>query len=182
MKLSKPIIEMLKAKTGLDFRSPSDCTALSQVILTETRCMVSTNTLKRLLGIVDDERAPHTYTLDAIAQFIGSENWDTLQKHLNEGNSDFVPTHDEIRSCDLQPQTGIKLTYHPDRYVTISYLGNDCYRVTESQHSKLHAGDVIKVSHLVKGFPLLVSSVIRNGENLGSFTAGETSGIDFDIL
>lgn len=173
---------MLKAKTRLDFRSPSDCTALSQAILKETRCMISTNTLKRLLGIVDDERAPHTYTLDAIAQFIGSENWDTLQRHLNEGNSDFVQIRGELRSCDLQPQTMIRLTYHPDRCMTIIYLGNDCYRVTESLHSKLHADDVIKVSHLVKGFPLLVSSVMRNGENLGSFTAGETSGIDFEIL
>lgn len=182
MKLSPSIIEILKTKTSLEFRSPSDCSLLSEAILSETGCSVSTNTLKRLIGIVYDERMPHQYTLDAIARFVGSENWDTLQTQIEKGNSDFAQTADEIRSCDLQPSTKVRITYQPDRCLIMEYMGNDCYRIIESLHSKLHVGDIIKTEHIVKGFPLLARNVMRYGESLGSFTAGETSGVDFEIL
>ncbi|MDO4820258.1 MAG: hypothetical protein Q3994_07800 [Prevotella sp.] len=173
---------MLKAKTGLEFRSPSDCSLLAEAILSKTGRSVSMNTLKRLIGIVDDERMPHQYTLDAIACFVGSENWDTLQTQIKKGNSDFAQTANEIRSCDLEPSTKIRMTYQPDRCLIMEYMGNDCYRIIESFHSKLHIGDIIKIEHMVKGFPLLAQNVMRYGENLGSFTAGETSGVNFEIL
>ncbi len=62
------------------------------------------------------------------------------------------------------------------------YKGNGTFLVQESAGSKLLAGDIVTLSHIVKGYPLLVSQVVRGGENLGHFTAGKSQGVDFKIL
>ena len=49
-------------------------------------------------------------------------------------------------------------------------------------NSKLKEGDEIVLTHFVKGYPLLVSEVIRNGKSLGRFVAGKERGIDFKLL
>jgi hypothetical protein len=62
------------------------------------------------------------------------------------------------------------------------YLGNNCFRITHSENSKLFAGDEIRLTHIVQGYPLLVSEVVREGRSLGSFTAGKAQGISLQLL
>ena len=62
------------------------------------------------------------------------------------------------------------------------YLGANRFRVQESINSKLRAGDELTATHIVQGYPLLVSDVLREGQSLGSFTAGKAQGIRFKIL
>lgn len=53
----------------------SDFLTLSNRILEETNVMLSASTLKRVWGRVKHEGKPATSTLDALAIFIGYENW-----------------------------------------------------------------------------------------------------------
>jgi len=66
--------------------------------------------------------------------------------------------------------------------VTLEYTGDNHFRVIESEHSKLLAGDLLTLTHIVRDYPLLVSRVERDGQDLGAFTAGKAQGIDFDLL
>ena len=182
MKFSLYVTDLLKQKSGKDFRLSSDCEYLALDIESVTGEHIGVNTLKRLLGFIDDEREPRPSTLDIIARYLGFENWDVLRIFDDRSNSSFESSNEEIRVADLSVGQGIQISYLPDRQIEIQYIGSNRFRVLNSINSKLRAGDEITLTHIVQGYPLLVSEVIRDGESLGSFTAGRAQGIHFKIL
>lgn len=177
MRLPFHIVQLLKEKSGNDLRLPSDCEYLSLDIESKTGVRIGATTLKRLVGFAQDEREPHTSTLDAIARYLGYVHWDELAQIEDKGNSDFDTTDDEVRSADLQPGTLVEITYLPDRKVRMQYLDNQHYRIVESQNSKLQVDDEVEIQNFVLHHPLLVLNVWRDGESLGQFTAGRVSGL-----
>ena len=177
MRLSFHIIELLKEKSGNQLRQPSDCEFLSLDIESKTRVRIGATTLKRLLGFAHDERTPHASTLDAIAHYLGYAHWEELLLIEDKGNSGFGTSDEEIRSADLQVGAILEITYLPDRRVVMQYLGNQRYRIVESEKSKLQKGDELEIQNFVLHHPLLVLNVWRGGESLGQFTAGRVSGL-----
>ena len=133
--------------------------------------------MKRLVGFAQDERSPHTSTLDAIARYLGYAHWEELSQIEDKGNSDFDASDEEVRSANLQPGDHIEISYLPDRMIRMLYLGNQRYRITESQNSKLQVDDEVEILNFVLHHPLLVLNVWRGGEPLGQFTAGRVSGL-----
>ena len=177
MKLSFHVIELLKRKSGSGLRLPSDCELLSLDIESKTGVRIGATTLKRLLGFAQDERQPHTSTLDAIAHYLGYAHWDELAKIEDQGNSDFDSPDGEVRSADLQVGCELEITYLPDRRVVLSYLSNNRYWIQQSENSKLLVGDEVEILSFVLHHPLLVMQVWRSGQSLGQFTAGRISGL-----
>lgn len=177
MKLPFHIIELLKRKSGSDLRLSSDCELLSLDIESKMGVRIGATTLKRLLGFAQDERQPHTSTLDAIAHYLGYAHWDELAKIEDQGNSDFDSPDGEVRSADLQVGCEVEITYLPDRRVVLFYLGNNRYRIQQSENSKLLVGDEVEILGFVMHHPLLVMQVWRSGQSLGQFTAGRISGL-----
>lgn len=177
MKLSFHVIELLKRKSGSGLRLPSDCELLSLDIESKTGVRIGATTLKRLLGFAQDERLPHTSTLDAIAHYLGYAHWDELAKIEDQGNSDFDSPDGEVRSANLQVGCEVEITYLPDRRVVLFYLGNNRYRIQQSENSKLLVGDEVEILSFVLHHPLLVMQVWRSGQSLGQFTAGRISGL-----
>lgn len=127
MKLPFNIIQLLKEKSGSDLRLPSDCEFLSLDNESKTGVHIGATTLKRLVGFAQDERTPHTSTLDAIARYLGYAHWEELSQIEDKGNSDFDALDEEIRSADLQSGAQIEIFYLPDRMVRMQYLGNQHY-------------------------------------------------------
>ncbi len=168
---------MLKRKSESDLRLPSDCELLSLDIQSKTGVRIGATTLKRLLGFAQDERQPHTSTLDAIARYLGFAHWDELTAIEDKGNSDFDTAIGEVRSADLQVGSEVEVTYLPDRCVVFSYEGDNRYKVVRSENSKLQAGDEVEILNFVLHHPLLVMQVWRDGSQLGQFTAGRVSGL-----
>lgn len=177
MRLPFKVMELLKRKSGNGLRLPSDCETLSLDIEGRTGVRIGATTLKRLLGFAQDERTPHTSTLDAIARYLGYAHWEELSKIEDKGNSDFDAPDGELRSADLQPGKSVEITYLPDRRLVLEYLGNCHYRVTDSENSKLQKGDEVEILNFVLHHPLLAVNVWREGESLGQFTAGRVSGL-----
>ena len=177
MTLPFHIVQLLKRKSGNELRQPSDCEILSLDIEGKTGVRIGATTLKRLLGFAQDERTPHTSTLDALARYLGYAHWDELSKVEDNGNSDFDTPEDELRSADLKHGDNVEITYLPDRRLVLQYLGNCRYRVTDGENSKLQKGDEIEILNFVLHHPLLVVNVWRSGECLGQFTAGRVSGL-----
>lgn len=182
MKFSPYIKDMLQQKANRKLRLPADCEYLALDIEMVTGEHIGVNTLKRLLGFIDDEREPRLSTLDIIARYLDFENWDLLKCFDDKSNSSFNATEDEIRTIDLYLDQRIQISYLPDRLIEIEYSGDERFVVKESQNSKLQIGDELIITHIVKGYPLLVSHVWREGIDLGAFTAGKAQGISFKIL
>lgn len=177
MKLPFHIIELLKRKSGSGLRLPSDCELLSLDIESKMGVRIGATTLKRLLGFAQDERQPHTSTLDAIAHYLGYTHWDELAKIEDQGNSDFDSPDGEVRSANLQVGCEVEITYLPDRRVVLFYLGNNHYRIQQSENSKLLVGDEVEILSFVLHHPLLVMQVWRSDQSLGQFTAARISGL-----
>ena len=177
MRLPFHIIQLLKQQSGSDLRQPSDCELLSLDIEGRTGVHIGATTLKRLIGFANDEREPHASTLDVIARYLGYAHWEELSKIEDKGNSDFNTAGDEVRSAELKPSICVEITYLPDRKVKMLYLGENRYRVIDSQNSKLHIDDKVEIQNFVLNHPLFVVNVMRDGTSLGPFTAGRISGL-----
>ena len=177
MKLSFHVIELLKRKSGSGLRLPSDCELLSLDILGQTGVRIGATTLKRLLGFAQDERQPHTTTLDAIARYLGYEHWEELSAIEDSGNSDFDAPEGELRSADLHTGSFVEIAWLPDRRLVLEYLGDCHYHIAESANSKLLVGDELELQSFVLHHPLFVINVWRDGKPLGQFTAGRVSGL-----
>ncbi len=179
MKLSLYIQDLLRRQSGQELRLPSDIERLTLDIESQTGQHIGVNTMKRLLGFIDDERTPRTSTLDILAHYLGYADWDVLSAIDSKSNSSFETPTDEIRTQELPIGQRIQVNYLPDRQLIIEHLGEGHFIVRHSENSKLHTDDEITLTHLVSGYPLLISHVVRDGNDLGSFTAGKTQGITF---
>lgn len=183
MILSPYIQERLKGKCGIDLREPADAERLVLDIEKTTGEHIGVNTMKRMLGMIDDEREPRLSTLDIVAHYLGHQDWEEL-KLFDKGSNSAFGDDDEgvLQTSNLPEDSILAVSYPPDRALKFRHLGGGRFIVEQSEHSKLHVGDVLTVTHFVKGYPLLASDVTRDGESLGAFTAGKERGIDFQIL
>ena len=175
--VSKHIKAEIERKLGREIRYPLDCEVLAIDIFKQCGEHVSASTLKRFFGFVSNTE-PRLYTLDVLARYIGYKNWDEYLDSLTNKteSSEFVHI-DEISIANLQIGDRYMFCYEPMRKVVFEYLGNLSCKIVEAVNSKLHVGDVIHISTISLEYPLLISSVERNGVPVGSLTVGKVSGI-----
>ena len=69
--------------------------------------------------------------------------------------------------------------WRPDRKVILAYEGNSIFRVVESQNSSLRKDDRFEASTIMKGYPLALSGIFRNGLKTDPYVAGLDGGIAF---
>ncbi|MGD9494213.1 MAG: hypothetical protein AB7V36_12765 [Bacteroidales bacterium] len=175
--LSVIIKKEIENKFGKEIRYPADCEALSAHISDQTGQSISITTLKRMFGFVNGAHEPRLYTLDILAQYVGYPNWDLYyEKFIHIENSEFINT-EQIEIDTLKPDTVIEITYDPNRIIRLVYQGNFLFNVEHSTNSKLVRGDQLKILSIVKHYPLIIASVLRDDRNIGRFIAGKTSGI-----
>lgn len=187
MILSVVTRQHIEEKLGKTIRYPSDYEQLAYDIERTTKQRISTNTIKRLLCAIESVREPRLYTLDVIAQYLGFENWDVYVVSLSqEGNSQFeimdnsdMDICHEITVAELKKGTKVEFQYYPDRKVILEYIGGKEFAVIACSNSKLHNGDVVEVSNFYLNYPLIINRVMRNGLNIGRFTAGKISGLTY---
>lgn len=138
--------------------------------------------MKCLLGFIADERSPRRSTLDIIARYLDFKDWDTLiLENSNNFSSSFEDDRDEYLAYYMRLGQEIVITYPPNRELLLEYLGDNQFRVIMSKNSKLLRGDLLIFTQIIRHYPLLISQVIRDGQNLGSYTAGKMQGIDFKL-
>ena len=182
MKLSPYITELLREKSGNEIRLSRDCELLALDVESVTGEHIGVNTMKRLLGFIADEREPRTSTLDIIARYLGYDDWEALRlMDANSSNSSF-DDRDEYLACYLEIGQRVLVSYPPNRTLTIENQGDNHFIVLESENSKLQKGDQLTLTHLVRGYPLLVADGTREGISVDPFTAGKAQGIDFELL
>jgi hypothetical protein len=71
----------------------------------------------------------------------------------------------------------VKFRYDPDRAVTLTYIDDNKFNVTDSVNSKLKKDDEVLITNFVSKYPVIVTQVIRNGANIGNYIAGKISGL-----
>ncbi|MBR4801998.1 MAG: hypothetical protein IK041_04225 [Bacteroidales bacterium] len=187
MILSEQYKRLTESTFGHKLQYSGDYEALSQSILEKAAGQVSVNTLKRLFGFIGPEVEPRVSTLDLLARYVGFDNWALLQMWMSkEGNSSFKLDSSGCKEVDckrMEKGTVVEFSYNPGRSVTMICLGDGRFQISASSGSKLRQGDVIKISMLCEGYPLVAESVVRAEKEMGMFVAGKTGGLtSVDIL
>lgn len=173
------MIHEIEHKFGSAVHSSADFEALSLDIRNKTRQNISVSTLKRIWGSVTLSPTPRVSTLDVLARYLNYDGYSQFCDEYIKRNaieSGFFGTKC-VSVSDLKTGSYVKISWAPDRIVTIKYLGDFNFEVTESCNSKLMAGDRFELFHIMQGYPLYISRILRNGKYTSSFIAGQNHGI-----
>ena len=125
----------------------------------KTGTRVSPSTLKRIWGYVSDKHKPRTWL-----------------KTSTRYNSSFFSAN-QLISNELHAGSSVEIGWSPNRLVHLDYLGNSLYKVTESANSKMQPGDVFMTGCFIKGQPLYLPYIERNGQRTPPFVAGRNGGL-----
>ncbi len=175
MKLPDDIILKIQRHVTFDISTSLGCTLLAREISNTLHDCISGNTLKRAFGIISSSSNTSQYTLNLIARYIGYTNWDNFLNNQLPETSSFNNKTTSLSSV----KTGQTLTfyYSPNRVVSMKCIGPNKFIVTSSHNSQLLAGDTVTACQITKYAPLELTDVMRNGKNIGCFTAAIHDGI-----
>ncbi|MDE5566843.1 MAG: hypothetical protein K2J12_00225 [Muribaculaceae bacterium] len=173
------ILRRLIEKVGLEMAKSSDFDALSQSITDSTSENLSVNTLKRLFGFKTDKVVPRLSTMDIIAQYLGYSDYESLIKELGDDAdiSLFTPI-DCLEVQELEKGTQIRVAYNPNRVFFLTYLGGYQFIVNDVEGSKnIRKGDLLTITQLAVGHRFVVSHVVRDGQDLGTYESAKFKGL-----
>ncbi|MDE5573158.1 MAG: hypothetical protein K2H44_05035 [Muribaculaceae bacterium] len=173
------ILRRVREKVGLGMTRSADFEVLSQSIKDNTNENLGVNTLKRLFGFKNDKVVPRLSTMDIIARYLGSEDYESLIKELGEDTdiSLFTPI-DCIEVKDLGKGTQIRIAYAPNREFFLTYLGDSQFIVNGVKGSKnIMTGDLLTISQLAVGHKFVISHVIRDDKDLGAYESAKFKGL-----
>lgn len=169
---------LIEKEFGEQIKYPFQCAALEQAIFDKSGERIGVSTLKRIFGFTTAVHIPRQSTLDVLARYVGYNDYTGLISDI--GNSCeiscFTPV-ETIESEDLKPGETVKIAYNPNRALELKYLGDSRFEVVDSKGSKLQRGDLLKISQLALNFQFLVTEVVRDGFNLGSYVGARQGGL-----
>ena len=173
--------QAVEKKYGYRLSTTADFTKLSEEIESLLGETCSPSTIKRLWGYVGMQVEPRRATLDILARFSGFRDFKAFCEDLE--NSTLLSSgyfqSDHIDSSALQTGDRISIGWRPDRVVTLEYLGSSRFKVEDSVNSHLEPGDEFEASSFLKGYPLYLTGIDRNGTRTPPFVAGRDGGIVF---
>lgn len=149
--------------------SSADFQQLSDLILQNTKVLLSSSTLKRVWGRVKYDGKPTTSTLNALAQFIGYENWRAFTVH--EKNS--TPYEDAPQQKVRRKKTVILWSLGA---IALSFLVFSFFYKTDNDHSR--SSQPLSV----KDFVFSSQPVVRSIPNSVVFTYDASKAPDDSIF
>lgn len=172
------LIVAVEKRFGEEIRTTAAFERLAAALEAVLKEGLGASTLKRIWGYVPDGTTPRLSTLDILARYAGYEGFKAFRKATFGGdNSDFITGRTCITSDELQPGDRLALEWLPDRRVTLRYKGEALFEVVQSAGTKLRPGDVFECSCILKGWPLLVPYILRDGVKTPPYIAGKAHGI-----
>ena len=173
------ILKRVRTKVGLEMTRSADFDVLSQSIKDTTNENLGVNTLKRLFGFKTEKVVPRLSTMDIIAQYLGSSDYETLIKELGEDAdiSLFTPV-DCIEVQELAKGSQIQISYDPNRVFSLTYIGDFQFIVNDVKGSRnIRKGDLLTITQFAVGHRFVVMRVIRDGVDLGSYESAKFKGL-----
>ncbi|MCR4966004.1 MAG: hypothetical protein K6A41_10160 [Bacteroidales bacterium] len=180
---NKPYLELLKKALCEAVNRPMNCASdfvfLQAFIFERTHENLGLNTLKRLWSYGNAFASPRTYTLDILAQTIGYRNFEELKLHYGDEGSEssdrVLSKH--VQSKDLRPGDRVTICWLPGRRCVVEYLGNETFRILESENTKLKPGNTFQTAFFVVGSPMLLSNLVQEGSSASLYEIGRNGGI-----
>lgn len=173
------LLRLVERKYGKSLNTTTDFEEFSVLLARDRRESVSASTLKRLWGYVSDTRNPRIATLDVLSSYIGHSSFKEFVEWLKKSpiyNSSFF-TAFQLSSAGLDAGIMVEIGWLPNRIVKLRYMGESLYEVVSAENSKLTAGDRFITGCFIKGLPLYLPYIIRDGQQTPPFIAGRNGGL-----
>lgn len=181
--MNTPEIEELKLlveeRYGKKLSTTTDFDEFSLSLQRKNNIAVSSSTMKRLYGYVGDSHKPRVQTLDMLAIYIGHKDYASFVSWLKTStryNSSFFNVG-QLVSSDLRCGDVIEIGWAPNRLLRLEYLGNSTYKVESALNSKVRPNDRFVTGCFIKGQPLYLPYLERDGERTTLFVAGRNGGL-----
>lgn len=174
------LLELVEKQYGRKLSTTTDFESLSVIIEKATGDLLSSSTLKRLYGYVSLNTVPRKTTLDILSRFIGNRDYETFRISLSNDpqfSSRFFSAK-TVTTSELKAGDRLRIGWPVNRIVTLNYLGNDLFEVETSVNASLVKGDRFRQVSFMKGYPLYLSRILRNGDYTPAYVAGMNSGLN----
>ena len=173
------LLTQVEKHYGRRVATTTDFEALSVFIEHETGELLSASTLKRLWGYVSSRPTPRKDTLDILSRFIGYRDFRMFCESLQstEAFASKFLTDDVVYCADLPAGAHVTIGWNPNRLVLLNHVGGGAFEVLSSENAKLLPGDRFEVSHLMKGYPLFIPRILRDGAYTSAYIAGTSDGL-----
>ena len=172
------LLILVEKKYAKNLKTTTDFEEFS-LRLSRDKIILSPSTLKRLWNYVNDKHVPRTTTLDSLSQYLGFPLFKDFCAHLKTAvsyNSSFFSTQ-QLMCEDLKMNDKIEIGWSPNRRLLLRYEDKHLFTVLEAENSKIQVGDKFESVSFMKGQPLYLSYVLRNGEKFPAFIAGRNTGL-----
>ena len=174
------LLELVEQQYGRKLSTTTDFESLSDSIEKATGDLLSSSTLKRLYGYVSLNTVPRKTTLDILSRFIGNRDYETFRISLSNDpqfSSRFFSAK-TVTTSELKAGDRLRIGWPANRIVTLNYLGNDLFEVETSVNASLVKGDRFRQVSFMKGYPLYLSRILRDGDYTPAYVAGMNSGLN----
>lgn len=167
-------------------KTPADFSFLSDAIRDQSRLSVSTTTLKRIWGYINDagkEYLPGRYSLCALARFIGYKDYESfLDADSSLPVQSAVYVGETVAVAEFPVGQLVRLTWLPDRVSVVQYIGQNRFKVLEASNTKLQPGDEVECVSFTQNAPLYFNRVVRADDREFTYVAGSRTGIRYELL
>lgn len=183
--MTEKLCKEIETALHRQMKTPKDFDFLKDRIYARMHILVSSTTLKRLWGYLDESVTPREKTLDVLTQFLGYRGWEEYThqvKNQEESQSSPVMNRKISVKDDLALGDRIRLIWQPERVCDIEYLGNLTFKVVTSENTRLQAGDTFQCSLIVEGEPLYLDHLIQNQKQPTAYVCGKKSGVMFESI
>ena len=173
--------QRVEATFGKPLATHNSFIALVDAIESSVKEHLSESTLERMWGYsTRGTDAISLRTLDVLSRYVGAVSWKGFCTDLKESSG--VESEEfggeSIISFSLEIGTSLRLGWLPNRLITVQYLGNNRFVVTESLNSSLIPGDSFECLQIQAGRPLYLDRFLRAGSDTESrYVAGEKNGL-----
>ena len=174
------LLELVEKQYGRKLSTTTDFESLSVIIEKATGDLLSSSTLKRLYGYVSLNTVPRKTTLDILSRFIGNRDYETFRISLSNDpqfSSRFFSAK-TVTTSELKAGDRLRIGWPANRIVTLNYLGDDLFEVETSVNASLVKGDRFRQVSFMKGYPLYLSRILRDGDYTPAYVAGMNSGLN----
>lgn len=183
--MTEKLCKEIETALHRQMKTPKDFDFLKKKIYERLNILVSSTTLKRLWGYLDESVTPREKTLDVLTQFLGYRGWKEYTQHANnpkESQSSPVMNRKISVKEDLALGDSIRLTWQPGRVCEIEYLGDLTFKVIASENTRLQPGDTFECSLIVEGEPLYLDNLIQGQKLPTAYVCGKKAGVLFEKI
>ena len=184
--MKKPICRDIEIALGKELCTPKDFDKLRDSIYNRLHILVSSTTLKRIWGYLNEEVQTRQGSFDILAQFIGYPNYkEYINKHATyeeEIQSSPVLSRKLNVREDLKPGDLLRIFWQPDRQCDVMYSGNLTFRVLSSCNTRIQQDDTFSCGLFIEGEPLYIDNLQQGNRPPVAYVCGKKSGIRYEKL